>query len=119
MLNFLEAFARRRRKKSGNIEITSEGFKISRSQQAREIRWDAIIKIEVFRIPGFIVEDFCAVFFSNDDEPVVVDDIYPDFLKFQDAVWQQWPEIKDRWIAIYLGSPSQRERAVLWERQQA
>lgn len=115
MFNFLKAGWRRFWERNDVIKLSPDGFEFLAGGNTRKLRWDAVTKIEVFRIPTFVVEDFCVALFQKNGEPLVIVDRHPGFLKFQSAIWQRWPQIKDRWIAIYCGSPDTRERAVLWE----
>lgn len=100
----------------GAIEFDTDGFQATRRGISRRLLWSDVHKIEVFRIPTAVVEDFVVALFGAEKEPLLIDDVYPDFKKVEEEIWVRWPVIKDRWIEIYCGSPEIPERAVLWER---
>jgi hypothetical protein len=104
-----------RGKKPAAIDITPEGFLYKLRRRETAVRWDDVTQIDVGTRDLLAFDLFFAVFHIAKTK-VMIDEYDDGFRGLESAVFERWPELRERWIALQCGPLHQPQYETLWPR---
>jgi hypothetical protein len=106
---------RMRGKKPGAIDLLTEGFRVTQGRRKSDFRWDDIVQVDG-GIRDTLSIDFLFAVFCTADRSVTINEFDDGFRTFESAVFERWPMVRDRWVALQCGPLHQPKYETLWQR---
>ena len=106
---------RRRGKRAGTIDLLTDGFLVTHGRRKSDIRWDDVVQIDG-GISDTLSIDFFFALFRTPNRSVTIDELDDGFRTFEGAVFDRWPMIRERWVALQCGPLHQPKYETLWQR---
>lgn len=97
------------------VSVDLRGISTSFRGQMQRLEWTSINQIDVGRKPTGQVEYFYVTLHSDEASITITDDA-KGFPNFKSAILDRWPDIKDAWVAVFMGTPDMPEHCTLWTR---
>jgi hypothetical protein len=106
---------RMRGKKPGAIDLLTDGFLVTQGRHKSDIRWDDVVQIDG-GIRDTLSIDLLFAVFRTPGTSVTVDEFDDGFRTFEGAVFERWPTVRERWVALQCGPLHQPKYETLWQR---
>jgi len=106
---------RGRGRKAGALDLLADGFLVTHGRHKSDIRWDDVVQIDG-GIRDTLSIDFLYAVFRTPKRSVTVDEFDDGFRTFESAVFERWPMIRERWVALQCGPLHQPKYETLWQR---
>jgi hypothetical protein len=104
----------RKRRTVGVVDTARDRFCVHFGRKSAAMLWRDVTRIDAGRQPTLIVEIFYVRFFSGSGRQLMVDDRMEGFSEFEAIAFEHWPEMKDRWLSIFLGLPDRAGQSTIW-----
>jgi hypothetical protein len=104
-----------RGKKPGGIDLLTDGFLVTRGRRKIDVRWDDVAQIDGGICDTLSIDLLFAVF-RTPEKSVRVDEFDDGFRTLESAVFERWPMVRDRWVALQCGPLHQPKYETLWQR---
>ena len=104
-----------RGKKPGAVDLLTDGFLCTKGRRKTAIRWDDVVQIDGGICDTLSIDLLFAVF-RTAGQTVRIDELDDGFRVFESAVFERWPTIRDRWVALQCGPLRQPKYETLWQR---
>ena len=104
-----------RGRKPGAIDLLTDGFLVKQGRRKTEIRWDDVVQIDG-GIRDTLSIDLLFAVFRTSARSVTIDEFDDGFRTLESAVFERWPMIRDRWVALQCGPLHQPKHETLWQR---
>ena len=105
----------RRGKKPGTVDVTAEGVAATEGRRTKEIRWNDIVRIDCGTRDTISIDLFFVVLHSASAK-VTIDEYADGFRVFENAMFERWPQLRERWVAIQCGPLHQPQYETLWQK---
>lgn len=110
---FRNSWRQRQRRLKGCADLTADGFTLTYRGQVDTIQWDEITRIEAGTQATLIVEVFYIVLFMG-KRKFLIDEYIDGFSLVEETVLARWPQIRERWNALFNGLPNVDQHETLW-----
>ena len=104
-----------RGKKPGAVDLLTDGFLFTKGRRKTGIRWDDVVQIDGGICDTLSIDLLFAVF-RTAGQTVRIDEVDDGFRVFEGAIFERWPMIRDRWVALQCGPLHQPKYETLWQR---
>ena len=104
-----------RRRKPGAVDVLADGFLLVKGRKKTDISWSDVVQIDGGICDTFSL-DLLFVVFRTAGRTVRIDEVDDGFRVFESAVFERWPVIRDRWVALQCGPLHQPKYETLWQR---
>jgi hypothetical protein len=84
----------------------------------KNLDWRSVTRIDAARVPTPVVDNFCILLYSHDTQVFQMCSCDNGFAEFEQAVWQEWPEIKSSLTAVHMGPPDVAEHVTVWRQRE-
>ena len=102
-------------KRPGTVDVTPEGVTAAEGRRTKEIRWDEIVRIDCGTRDTITIDLFFVVLFTPSAK-VTIDEFADGFRVFENAIFERWPQLRERWVTIQCGPLHQPQYETLWQR---
>jgi hypothetical protein len=106
---------RDRGRKPGTVDVTPEGMAATVGRRKTEMRWNDIIRIDCGTRDTMSMDVFFVVLHTVSAK-VTVDELADGFRVFEHAMFERWPQLRERWVALQCGPLHQPQFETLWQR---
>ena len=106
---------RGRKQNHGAVDLSPDGLAFMQDRRTRKIRWDDVIRIDAGTRDTLTIDMFFAVFRTANAE-VTVDEFADGFRVLEEVVFERWPQLRERWVALQCGPLHQPQYETLWQR---
>lgn len=100
---------------SGTVDLTPDGFVLTQAKTSETALWTDITQIDAGVIDALASDRFYTVLHRTGHR-FVIDEFTDGFQQLEFAIFERWPQIRKRWVAVYTGAPSEPRYEVLWRR---
>lgn len=104
-----------RGRKPGAIDLFTGGFLVTQGRQKTDVRWDDLMQIDG-GIRDTLSIDLLFAVFRTPDKSVTIDEFDDGFRAFESALFERWPMVRERWVALQCGPLHQPKYETLWQR---
>ena len=106
---------RGRGKKPGTIDVTADGLVASDGRRSTTLRWNDIVRIDCGTRDTINIDLFYVVM-QTASAKVTIDEFADGFRVFENAIFERWPQLRERWVAVQCGPLHQPQFETLWQR---
>jgi len=106
---------RSRGKRPGTVDVAPEGVAATEGRRTNEIRWGDIIRIDCGTRDTISMDVFFVVLHTASVK-VTIDEFADGFRVFEHAMFERWPQIRERWVALQCGPLHLPQHEMLWRR---
>jgi hypothetical protein len=104
-----------RRKKPVTVDVTPQGLVVTNGRRETRIGWSDITRIDC-GTRDTIAMDLFFVVLHTAAAKVTIDEYADGFRVFEFAMFDHWPQLRERWIALQCGPLHQPQFETLWRR---
>jgi hypothetical protein len=97
------------------VDVTPEGVAASEGRRTTEIRWNDIVRIDCGTRDTISMDVFFVVLHTTAVK-VAIDEFADGFRVFEQAMFEHWPQLRERWVALQCGPLHQPQYETLWQR---
>lgn len=101
--------------KLGTVDVTQEGLAATAGRRTKEMRWNDVVRIDCGTRDTVTMDVFFVVLHSASAK-ITVDELADGFRVFEHAMFEHWPQLRERWIALQCGPLHQPQFETLWQR---
>lgn len=106
---------RNRGKRPGTVDVTPDGVSATERRRTKVIRWNDVVRIDCGTRDTISMDVFFVVLHGASTK-VTIDELADGFRTFEHAVFERWPQLRERWVAIQCGPLHQPQYETLWQR---
>ncbi len=106
---------RARGKKPGAVDVAADGIVFAQSRRRIQMRWDDVVQIDAGARDTLSIDLFFAVLHTRDAQ-ATIDEFADGFRVLELAVFERWPQLRERWVALQCGPLHQPHYEILWRR---
>lgn len=106
---------RARGKTPGTVDVTPDAVTTTEKRHTKEIRWNDIVRIDCGTRDTISMDVFFVVLHSVSAK-IAIDEFADGFRVFEHAIFERWPQIRERWVAVQCGPLHQPQYETLWQR---
>jgi hypothetical protein len=106
---------RSRGKSLGTVDVTSDGVAATENRRTTSLRWSDIVRIDCGTRDTITMDVFYVVLHSASVK-ITIDEFADGFRVFENAMFEHWPELRERWVALQCGPLHQPQLETLWRR---
>ncbi len=106
---------RERGRKPSTVDVTPEGVAAKLGRRTTEIRWDDIVRIDCGTRDTVSMDVFFVVL-RTASATITIDELADGFRVFEHAMFERWPQLRERWVALQCGPLHQPQYETLWQR---
>ena len=103
------------RTKPGTVDVTAAGVVVTSGRRETRINWSDITRIDCGTRDTIALDLFFVVLHTAAVK-VTIDEFADGFRVFETAMFERWPQVRDRWIALQCGPLHQPQFETLWQR---
>jgi hypothetical protein len=100
---------------SGTLDLLPNGFVYTKRSKPVQIRWQEITQIDAGMRDYLTVDLFFAVIHTA-REKVTIDELVDGFRQLELGVFEHWPRLRERWLALHGSAHHQPQLETLWRR---
>jgi len=104
-----------RGKRPGTVDVTPDGLSATEHRRTKEMRWDDVIRIDCGMRDTISIDIFFVVLHGTSAK-IRIDEFADGFHLFENAVFERWPQLRERWIAVQCSPLHQPQYETLWQR---
>lgn len=104
-----------RGRKPGAVDLLADGFLVTRGRRKTDVRWDDVQQIDG-GIRDTLSIDWLFTVFRTSSQSIRIEELDDGFRAFESAVFERWPMVRDRWVALQCGPLHQPKYETLWQR---
>ena len=105
----------RSRSSTGTLDVIPDGFIFTQREKPVQILWSEITQIDAGMQDYLMLDVFFAVL-RTAREAVTVDELVDGFRHLENGVFEHWPQVRARWLALQGGPAHQPQYENLWRR---
>ncbi len=106
---------RARGKKPAAVDIGTEGFVYKLRRKEVAVRWDDVTRIDA-GTRDLLAFDLFFVVFHTAKTRLTIDEYDDGFRGLENAVFERWPQLRERWIALQCAPLHHPQFETLWRR---
>ena len=106
---------RDRSRKLATVDVTAEGVTSTVGRRAAGMLWNDIIRIDCGTRDTITMDVFFVVLHTASAK-VTIDELADGFRVFEHAMFERWPQLRERWVALQCGPLHQPQYETLWRR---
>lgn len=111
----VNTLTRSRRKRIGTIDVSNDGFVFTFRRRETTIRWSEITRIDAGMRDYFSFDGLYVIVYAGAVK-LELDELDDGFRQFESAVFERWPQTRERWNKLLATSPHQPQYETLWQR---
>ena len=96
------------------FDLIPDGFVFTRRNKPVQVFWNEIVQIDAGMRDYLTVDLFFAVV-HTDREKLVIDELADGFRLLEAGVFDRWPKIRERWLALQGGPHRWPALETLWK----
>ncbi|HEY5048573.1 MAG TPA: hypothetical protein VII49_11200 [Rhizomicrobium sp.] len=100
---------------AGTLDLLPDGFEYMRRRRPVRIRWDEIMRVDA-GMRDYLTVDLFYTIIHTAREKIVVDELVDGFRQLEESVFQHWPHVRERWLALQGTPHHQPQCETLWQR---
>lgn len=104
-----------RRRVSHTIDLTTDGFIFSRRTREQPMKWAEVDRIDAGILDCITFDVLYFRLFAG-TSTIYIEELDEGFRQFENAVFEHWPQIRDKWEELSRADLHQAQVHTLWRR---
>jgi hypothetical protein len=100
----------------GTIDMIPDGFVFTDMSGPVQIRWREITQIDG-GVRDYLTVDMFFTVIHAANERVSIDEVADGFRQLEHGIFEQWPRLRQRWLALQGALPRHPQFETLWKRR--